>query len=71
MGWLAISLVVRWLLGWMLALRFAALPPGQPSQRRRLVVLIPARNEAATLPHLLSALVRQQRRPDALIVVDD
>ncbi len=71
MGWLAISLVVRWLLGWMLALRFAELPPGQPSQRRRLVVLIPARNEAATLPHLLAALTRQQRRPDALIVVDD
>ncbi len=71
MGWLAISQVVRWLLGWMLALRFPDLPPGQPSQRRRVVVLIPARNEAATLPHLLAALARQRHRPDAVILVDD
>ena len=56
LGWLEISLLVRWLLGWALALRLPVLPAGSPAQRRRVSVLIPARNEAATLPHLLAAL---------------
>jgi glycosyltransferase involved in cell wall biosynthesis len=71
MGWLEVSLLVRWLLGWLLALRLPLLPPGTPSQPGRLSVLIPARNEAATLPHLLAALVRQRLRPDEVIVIDD
>ena len=71
MGWLTVSLVVRWLLGWALALRLPALPVGDPLQRRRVSVLIPARNEAATLPHLLAALQRQSAMPAEVIVVDD
>jgi glycosyltransferase involved in cell wall biosynthesis len=71
LGWLEISLLVRWLLGWALALRLPVLPAGRPRQRRRVSVLIPARNEAATLPHLLAALARQQLLPDEVIVVDD
>ncbi|MFM1799557.1 MAG: hypothetical protein RLZZ117_1835, partial [Cyanobacteriota bacterium] len=35
-GWLEVSLLVRWLLGWALALRFPRLPPGAPRHRRRL-----------------------------------
>jgi len=71
MGWLEVSLLVRWLLGWALALHLPALPADGPSRPRRVSVLIPARNEAATLPHLLSALARQQRRAEEVIVVDD
>lgn len=71
MGWLEVSILVRWCLGWALALRLPQLPPGPPRQRRTLSVLIPARNEAATLPHLLTALARQRHRPDEVIVIDD
>jgi 4,4'-diaponeurosporenoate glycosyltransferase len=34
-------------------------------------VVIPARNEEASLPHLLASLARQTRPPDEVIVVDD
>ena len=71
MGWLEVSILVRWLLGWALALRLPLLPPGTPGQHRTLSVLIPARNEAATLPHLLAALARQRPQPDEVIVIDD
>jgi glycosyltransferase involved in cell wall biosynthesis len=71
MGWLEVSILVRWLLGWALALRLPLLPPGTPRQARTLSVLIPARNEAATLPHLLAALARQRFQADEVIVIDD
>ncbi len=74
MGWLEVSLLVRWLLGWALALRLPPLPPlpaGDPPRPARVSVLIPARNEAATLPHLLAALARQRLRLEEVIVVDD
>jgi glycosyltransferase involved in cell wall biosynthesis len=71
MGWLEVSILVRWLLGWALALRLPRLPPGTPRQARTLSVLIPARNEATTLPHLLAALARQRVRADEVIVIDD
>ena len=71
MGWLEISILVRWLLGWALALRLPQLPPGTPRHHRTLSGLIPARNEAATLPHLLAALARQRMQPDEVIVIDD
>jgi len=71
LGWLELSLLVRWLLGWVLALRLPPLPEAAPLQPGRVSVLIPARNEAATLPHLLAGLARQQVRPAEVIVVDD
>jgi glycosyltransferase involved in cell wall biosynthesis len=71
MGWLELSILVRWLIGWALTLRLPLLPPGTPSHSRKLSVLIPARNEAATLPHLLAALAHQRVRADEVIVIDD
>jgi len=71
MGWLEVSLLVRWWLGWALAVHLQPMPAASPSRSQRLSVLIPARNEARTLPHLLTALARQQLRPDEVIVVDD
>jgi len=62
---------VRWLLGWALALRLPGLPPLEPSGDPRPAVLIPARNEAATLPHLLAGLARQRLSPLEVIVIDD
>ena len=37
----------------------------------RLTVVVPFLDEAAHLPVMLSALLRQQRRPDELVLVDD
>ncbi|MFN9660709.1 MAG: glycosyltransferase family 2 protein [Cyanobacteriota bacterium] len=71
MGWLEGSILVRWLIGWALASRLPLLPPGSPRHPRKLSVLIPARNEAATLPHLLADLARQRRPADEVIVIDD
>jgi len=71
MGWLEISILVRWLLGWALGLRLPLLPPLAPAGATPCSVLIPARNEATTLPHLLTALARQTLRPCEVIVVDD
>ncbi len=71
MGWLGISLLVRWLLGWVLALSLPQLPNARPSRSLRVSVLIPARNEVETLPHLLEALAGQSFRPEEVIVIDD
>ena len=70
-GWLEVSLLVRWLLGWILALSLPSLPASMPLHQRTVSVLIPARNEAATLPNLLAALSNQVLRPAEVIVVDD
>ncbi len=71
MGWLEVSLLVRWLLGWALAMRQPELPAGAPSRRPPVSVLIPARDEATTLPHLLAALAAQSLQPQEVIVIDD
>ena len=73
-----------WLGGWWLlfAVPVLAAPGGRRSPdtsetdahdgaRPRLSVIIPARDEAASLPHLLASLVPQLAPGDELIVVDD
>lgn len=71
MDWINISLIVRWSLGWALVLRLQELPKGVKRKNERWIVIIPARNEAKTLPQLLTSLKYQTERPDSVIVVDD
>ncbi|NGO38965.1 glycosyltransferase family 2 protein [Limisphaera ngatamarikiensis] len=47
------------------------LPAPERAGRRRLTVIIPARNEEHNLPRLLESLRRQPAPPDEVIVVDD
>ena len=68
---LAVSLLVRWLLGWFLCLGMPALPNLVPEGSPLVSVLIPARNEALTLPQLLRALAVQSLQPLEVIVIDD
>jgi len=71
LGLVNISLLVRWGLGWALYLPMPALPAGEPQGQASVAVLIPARNEEETLPHLLQGLARQSFRPREVIVIDD
>ncbi|MFZ9850562.1 MAG: glycosyltransferase [Vulcanococcus sp.] len=71
MGWVGVSVLVRWLLGWVLARRLPPLPLERLQGSPRVSVLIPARNEEATLPHLLAALARQRIQPLEVLVIDD
>jgi 4,4'-diaponeurosporenoate glycosyltransferase len=68
-------LALTWLAGWLLCFRVPRLPRreevGGPAPVRRVSVVIPARDEATTLPRLLAALARQTRPPAEVIVVDD
>ena len=71
MDFVAISVLVRWLLGWALCLRLYRLPVGKPKGNPRVSVLIPARDEEGTLPNLLPALQTQTFTPLEVIVIDD
>ena len=73
MGLVGVSVLVRWLLGWLLGWHVVPLPFGRLEQETAAAVsvLIPARNEASTLPHLLAGLARQTLAPLEVIVIDD
>ena len=71
MGWLSVSVLVRWLLGWVLSWHLPLLPRGSVQGQPSISVLIPARNEAGTLPNLLASLSRQHQQPLEVIVIDD
>jgi 4,4'-diaponeurosporenoate glycosyltransferase len=67
---------VGWILGWLLLWRLRPLPVGRPDAsgpvgRPATAVIVPARNEALALPHLLPGLAAQLRPGDELVVVDD
>jgi glycosyltransferase involved in cell wall biosynthesis len=69
--WLGVSVVVRWLLGWWLARHLIPLPQARLQHKPAVSVLIPARNEEATLNHLLEGLRTQTLQPLEVIVIDD
>jgi glycosyltransferase involved in cell wall biosynthesis len=71
MGWLEVSVLVRWSLGWLLSWHLPLLPKGHCRAGPRVSLLIPARNEESTLPHLLAALSQQRFQPHEVIVIDD
>lgn len=76
-----------WLIGWLLLWTPRHLPrwtstdesieaaetaaPAAPGDRVGVAVVIPARDEASSLPHLLGPLVAQRRPGDRIVVVDD
>lgn len=68
---------VGWTLGWVLLWRPRKLTPATTAaiadgaERTPIAVVIPARDEEASLPHLLAPLVAQRRRGDEVVVVDD
>jgi 4,4'-diaponeurosporenoate glycosyltransferase len=71
MDFMSITLVVRWLIGWSLMWQLPGLPDLSVVGSPKVSVLIPARNEESTLPHLLKALEQQTFKPYEIIVIDD
>jgi 4,4'-diaponeurosporenoate glycosyltransferase len=59
-----------WTIGWVLLWRVPT-PGPAPARDRALSVIVPARDEAANLPHLLASLVPQLGPGDEVLVVDD
>ena len=68
----AVLFAVGWLLGWFLLWRPRHLPraTGGPT-RGPVAVIVPARDEEASLPSLLTPLLAQRRPGDEIVVVDD
>lgn len=66
-----VAFAVLWAVGWWLLWRFPGPGPAPAGARPAVSVVVPARDEATTLPLLLESL-RQERRPgDEVVVVDD
>ena len=65
-----VAFAALWLLGWLLLWRVPT-PGPAPARSAAVSVIVPARDEAANLPHLLASLVPQLRPDDELLVVDD
>lgn len=68
---MSITLIVRWLIGWGLMWHLPGLPNISVVGSPKVSILIPARNEESTLPHLLAALKKQTFKPYEIIVIDD
>lgn len=65
-----VPFLAAWLVGWLLLWRDRPLPL-RHAARRPLSVIVPARDEAHALPHLLAPLLAQLAPGDEVIVVDD
>lgn len=66
--------LVGWMIGWLLLWRLRPLPSAveDPSVTRAgVAVVVPARNEAGSLPRLLEPLLSQLGPDDEVLVVDD
>ncbi len=72
-GWVLAAMVAAgWLAGWWLLWRVRGLDDGPLDEPGRAVaVIVPARDEAAALPALLTDLAAQTTRPAEVVVVDD
>jgi 4,4'-diaponeurosporenoate glycosyltransferase len=67
-----VLLGAAWFAGWYLCARVPALPLlGDDGATPAISVVVPARDEAGTLPVLLPALAAQTRRAKEVLVVDD
>ena len=63
---------LRWSTGvWLLWHIPRCRPPAGPARAANASVIIPARNEATTLPRLLASLAAQEHPPAEVLVVDD
>jgi 4,4'-diaponeurosporenoate glycosyltransferase len=67
---------IGWALGWLLLWRLRPLPKAATGTtsfdvRPPIAIVVPARNEADALPHLLPTLIAQLGPDDELVVVDD
>ena len=73
MTWSIALAAVGWAVGWYLWGRPRRLASfdASPVPRRRIVVVVPARDEAEVIGLLLDDLLAQERPPDRLVVVDD
>jgi len=77
MGWPSLTsaalFLVGWSCGWLLLWRPRPLParPSAPAVRPPVTIVVPARDEEASLPSLLATLVPQLRPGDRCLVVDD
>lgn len=69
--WIIVVMAVGCLSGFFLFRRNTLAVSSEPCLGLKPSVIIPARNEACNLPHLLDSLLKQTVRPFEIIVVDD
>ncbi|WP_420451635.1 glycosyltransferase [Ilumatobacter sp.] len=62
---------VGWALGWLLLWSPRQLPSSHVAERATVAVVIPARDEEASIAQLVRPLVDQRRPGDRIVVVDD
>jgi glucosyl-3-phosphoglycerate synthase len=65
------AFLVLWAIGWWLLWRFPGPGPAPAGARPPVSVVVPARDEARTLPPLLESLARERQPGDEVLVVDD